>query len=90
MCQHLVECLEIAAIPIDAGLKPDFLMELLLALNLRAVEDERKRHNAHILNTPNRGASGIGASRHAASASPSTSRVCTGSITPSSHSRAVA
>ncbi len=44
----------------------------------------------HIRNTPKRGTSGIGASRLAASARPSTSRVCTGSITPSSHSRAVA
>jgi len=44
----------------------------------------------HIRNTPNCGLSGIGASRHAASASPRTSRVCAGSITPSSHSRAVA
>ncbi len=45
---------------------------------------------AHILNTPNAGRSGIGASSAAASAKPSTSRVCAGSITPSSHSRAVA
>jgi len=44
----------------------------------------------YILNTPKRGAGGIGASRQAVSASPSTSRVCTGSITPSSHRRAVA
>jgi hypothetical protein len=47
-------------------------------------------HRHHILNTPNCGFSGIGASRQAASASPSTSRVCAGSITPSSQRRAVA
>ena len=45
---------------------------------------------SHIRNTPNRGASSTGAFKHAASASPKTSRVCAGSITPSSHSRAVA
>ena len=44
----------------------------------------------HILNTPKAGRSGIGASSVAAKASPSTSRVWAGSITPSSHSRAVA
>ena len=43
----------------------------------------------HIRNTPNRGAS-TGAFRHAPNASPSTSRVCAGSMMPSSHSRAVA
>ena len=44
----------------------------------------------HILNTPNCGRSGIGVLRQAANARPSTSRVCTGSMMPSSHSRAVA
>jgi len=44
----------------------------------------------YIRNTPNCGRSAIGASRQAAKASPRTSRVCTGSITPSSHRRAVA
>ena len=44
----------------------------------------------HIRNTPNRGASLMPFSRQTPKASPSTSRVCTGSITPSSHSRAVA
>ena len=44
----------------------------------------------HIRNTPNAGRSGIGASKLTAKANPSTSRVCAGSITPSSHSRAVA
>ena len=44
----------------------------------------------HIRNTPKRGASGIEALSVAASASPSTSRVCAGSMMPSSHSRAVA
>jgi putative endonuclease len=44
----------------------------------------------HIRNTPNAGRSGIGALRVAARASPSTSRVCAGSIMPSSHRRAVA
>ena len=43
----------------------------------------------HIRNTPKRPSS-TGAFAHAASAKPSTSRVCAGSITPSSHSRAVA
>ncbi len=47
-------------------------------------------HPDHIRNTPNCGRSGIGASNVAASASPRTSRVCAGSITPSSHIRAVA
>ena len=47
-------------------------------------------HPHHIRNTPKAGLSGIGASRLAASARPSTSRVWAGSITPSSHSRAVA
>ena len=44
----------------------------------------------HIRNRPNRGLTGIGAFKLAASARPSTSRVCTGSMMPSSHSRAVA
>ena len=44
----------------------------------------------HILNTPNCGRSGIGAFSDAAKARPSTSRVCAGSMMPSSHSRAVA
>ena len=42
----------------------------------------------YIRNTPNF-ISGIGASRLAARASASTVRVCAGSITPSSHNRAV-
>jgi hypothetical protein len=45
---------------------------------------------AHIRNTPNAGRSGIGALSVAAKASPRTSRVCAGSMMPSSHSRAVA
>ena len=44
----------------------------------------------HILNTPKRAFSSIGALRHAANASPNTSLVCAGSMMPSSHSRAVA
>jgi len=44
----------------------------------------------HIRNTPNFARSGIGAFKVAAKARPSTSRVCAGSIIPSSHSRAVA
>ncbi len=48
---------------------------------------EVSRH--HILNTPNC-VSGIGAFRLAEIARPSTSRVWTGSMMPSSHSRAVA
>ena len=44
----------------------------------------------HIRNTPNCARSGVGASRVTASARPSTSRVWAGSITPSSHRRAVA
>lgn len=44
----------------------------------------------HIRNTPKRGACSTGALRQAVSARPSTSRVWAGSITPSSHSRAVA
>ena len=44
----------------------------------------------HIRNTPNCARSPTGAFSVADSASPSTSRVCTGSITPSSQSRAVA
>src|SRR5690606_25675581 len=42
----------------------------------------------HILNTPNRVGT-IGAFSAADIASPNTSRVCTGSITPSSHNRAL-
>ena len=44
----------------------------------------------HIRNTPKLWRSGIGALSVAASARPSTSRVCAGSMMPSSHSRAVA
>ena len=44
----------------------------------------------HIRNTPKRGACSTGALRQAVSARPSTSRVCAGSITPSSQRRAVA
>ena len=43
----------------------------------------------HILNTPNFGLSGMGAFRLALIASASTRRVSAGSITPSSHSRAL-
>jgi len=49
--------------------------------------DERVRH--HILNTPNC-VSGMGAFRLAEMARPRTSRVWIGSMTPSSHRRAVA
>ena len=48
------------------------------------------RQHRHIRNTPNRGVSSTGAVSAAARASPSTSRVCAGSTTPSSHRRAVA
>ena len=48
------------------------------------------RPGHHIRNTPNAGRSGIGALRVAAKARPRTSRVCAGSMMPSSHSRAVA
>ena len=51
---------------------------------------QRKRHGDHILKMPNAARSVMGASSEAASARPSTSRVCAGSITPSSHRRAVA
>ena len=51
---------------------------------------QRASQHRHILNTPNCGRSGIGAFSVAAKASPSTSRVCAGSMMPSSHSRAVA
>ena len=44
----------------------------------------------HILNSPNWARSGIGALSAAAKAKPSTSRVWTGSMMPSSHRRAVA
>ena len=44
----------------------------------------------HILNTPKRAPSSTGAFNVAASANPNTSRVCAGSIIPSSHNRAVA
>ncbi len=44
----------------------------------------------HIRNTPNVARSGTGALRQAASARPSTSRVCAGSMMPSSHRCAVA
>ncbi len=44
----------------------------------------------HIRNTPKRAPSAIGAFSDAASARPSTSRVCGGSMMPSSHNRAVA
>ena len=47
-------------------------------------------HRHHILKTPNCGRSGIGAFRQAANASPRTSRVCAGSMIPSSQSREVA
>ena len=46
--------------------------------------------NAHIRNTPKRALSSIGALKHAANASPSTSLVWAGSMMPSSHRRAVA
>lgn len=64
-----------------------------IALRRSWVPDRRWQRRIaphHILNTPKAGRSAIGASKVAANASPSTSRVCTGSITPSSHIRAVA
>ncbi|CAM3183454.1 hypothetical protein SPAN111604_08880 [Sphingomonas antarctica] len=45
---------------------------------------------AHIRNTPKRAPSSIGALSVAAKARPNTSRVCAGSMMPSSHRRAVA
>ena len=88
--QHIPQGIEIAA----GGHKTspacctiDHIMKIGFALDCVAIEDEFGRH---ILNTPNRTCSGIGASRHTPSANPSTSRVWTGSITPSSHRRAVA
>ena len=61
------------------------------ARNFAAIGDEeRLDHGHHILNTPKDAFSGTGALSVAAKASPSTSRVCAGSITPSSHRRAVA
>ena len=66
-----------------------------VAFRLNLVEKSADASNffcyiAHIRNTPNRGASSTGAFSAAANASPNTSRVCAGSIIPSSHSRAVA
>src|SRR5690606_4384728 len=59
--------------------------------DLAAIGDQQRfDHGAHIRNTPKRACLGKGAFSVAAKASPSTSRVCAGSITPSSHSRAVA
>ena len=52
--------------------------------------NDRSIPHHHILKSPNRARSGIGAFRQAAKARPSTSLVCTGSMIPSSHSRAVA
>src|SRR3546814_14823834 len=57
-----------------------------------AKHDQRAEVNRthHIRNTPKFARSAMGACSVAVKASPSTSRVCTGSITPSSHRRAVA
>ena len=65
-------------------LTPWFSVALLLG-------DLRVKHLlfSHIRNTPNRVAA-IGAFSAADNASPNTRRVSTGSMTPSSHSRAVA
>ena len=52
--------------------------------------EERLDQLTHIRNTPKRGASSTGAFRAAAKASPNTSRVCAGSMMPSSHKREVA
>lgn len=54
------------------------------------LDDPLQPHLHYILNTPNCARCSIGAFSVAAKASPSTSRVCTGSMTPSSHRRAVA
>src|SRR3546814_3752594 len=55
-----------------------------------AIGDEKGlEHRHHILNTPNP-RSLTGAFSVVVKASPSTSRVCTGSMMPSSHNRAVA
>ena len=73
------------AIPaLEAATRQGWVFEL-------PIEDiERVAHRPHIRNTPNAGRSEIGALSVAANASPNTSRVCAGSMMPSSHSRAVA
>ena len=53
-------------------------------------DEEGLDHLTHIRNTPKRGVSSTGAFSAAAKANPSTSRVCAGSIIPSSHRRDVA
>jgi hypothetical protein len=59
--------------------------------DLSAVGDQQAfDHRRHIRNTPNRARSGMGAFRVALKARPRTSRVWAGSMTPSSHSLAVA
>ena len=57
--------------------------------DLAAVGDQQGAEHRHIRNTPNRVGS-IGAFSAADSARPSTRRVSIGSMTPSSHRRAVA
>ena len=61
----------------------------LLAQQLVVGREEGAVHR-HIRKTPNCGRSGIGAFRLALIASASTRRVSAGSMTPSSHSRALA
>ena len=58
--------------------------------DLAAIGDQEGLDHAHIRNRPNDGRSAMGAFSVAAKARPSTSRVCAGSMIPSSHSRAVA
>jgi hypothetical protein len=54
-----------------------------------AVDVDVVVHEAHMRNTPKRGLSGMGALRLADRPSASTRRVSAGSMTPSSHSRAL-
>ena len=92
LAQHLARC-EAVALPLFGerfDLPGDEARDLLAQLFVLVAEvDVVHRHPAHMRNTPNF-ASGIGAFRLALMASASTRRVSAGSITPSSHSRALA
>ncbi len=72
-----------------SAIKPSS-MSMLVRMMCSQIRVIRYTSYTHMRKTPKRGIFGIGAFNAADSDRPSTRRVCAGSMTPSSHSRALA
>src|SRR5690554_1063942 len=86
--QQLVDHLRVEGVVAGRAVQPQGGMALWVVFELYGVEWHLFPRRPYILNTPN-AVSSTSAFRLAEIASPSTSRVWAGSITPSSHSRAL-